>query len=75
MDLNRSFFLHQLRILGINFAKQIHSSQEKATWAEYWQLQWSPESEIQLVESVLKGDTVEQAASFVLKEQAESSEK
>lgn len=75
MDLNRSFFLHQLRILGIPFAKQARSGQEKATWAELWQLQWTPEAEIQLVESVLKGDTVEQAASFVLKEQAESSDK
>lgn len=75
LDLNRSFFLHQLRILGICFAKQGRSSQEKATWAEFWQLQWTPEAEIQLVESVLKGDTVEQAASFVLKEQAESSDK
>lgn len=73
MDLNRSFFLHQLRILGISFARQGQTSQDRATWAEYWQLQWSPESEIQLVESVLKGDTVEQAASFVLKEQAENS--
>lgn len=75
LDLNRSFFLHQLRILGIGFAKPVRSSQEKATWAELWQLQWTPEAEIQLVESVLKGDTVEQAASFVLKEQAEGSDK
>ena len=75
LDLNRSFFLHQLRILGIGFAKAVRSSQEKATWAELWQLQWTPEAEIQLVESVLKGDTVEQAASFALKEQAEGSDK
>lgn len=75
LDLERSFFLHQLRILGICFASQENSSQDKATWAEYWRLQWTPEAEIQLVESVLKGDTVEQAASFVLKEEAENSTK
>ena len=71
MDLERSFFLHQLRILAIPFARQEQISQEKATWAEFWHLQWTPEAEIQLVESVLKGDTVRQAASFVLKEEAE----
>ncbi len=75
MDLERSFFLHQLRILAIPFARQEQISQEKATWAEFWHLQWTPEAEIQLVESVLKGDTVRQAASFVLKEEAEKAEK
>lgn len=75
LDLERSFFLHQLRILGIPFAKWMRSGQDKATWAEFWQIQWTPEAEIQLVESVLKGDTVSQAASFVLKEQAENSSK
>lgn len=75
MDLERSFFLHQLRILDISFAKWEHTRQEKATWAEHWHLQWTPEAEIQIVESVLKGDTIRQAASFVLKEQAEHGEK
>ena len=36
-------------------------------WAESWILQWTPEAEIQIVEAVLKGDTVEQAAAFALK--------
>ncbi len=71
IDLERSFFLHQIRILGISFAKWERARQEKATWAEHWHLQWTPEAEIQIVESVLKGDTIRQAASFVLKERAE----
>lgn len=75
IDLERSFFLHQLRILQIRFAKQESISQEKATWGELWHLQWTPEAEIQLVETVLKGDTIRQAASFVLKEEAEGTEK
>ncbi|MDO5416993.1 MAG: DUF5682 family protein, partial [Lachnospiraceae bacterium] len=68
LDLERSFFLHRLRVLGIRFASFERVSQENATWAERWNLMWTPEAEIQLVEAVLKGDTVEQAAAFVLKE-------
>lgn len=70
-DLYRSFFLHKLQILGIHFAEEQSVRQEKATWAEEWILQWTPESEIQIVEAALKGDTVELAASFVLKERVE----
>lgn len=71
LDLNRSFFLHRLRTLGISFAVLKQSGQTGATWAEDWVLRWTPEAEIQLVESVLKGDTVEQAASFSLKNRAD----
>lgn len=71
LDLFRSYFLNQLRVLQISFAKEQPVSQENATWAEHWVLQWTPESEIELVESALKGDTIAQAASFVLKEQVE----
>ena len=67
LDLERSFFLHQLRILNIRFASLAGKRQENATWAENWLLQWTPEAEIQIVEAVLKGDTVEQAAGFELK--------
>lgn len=71
MDLERSFFLHKLRVLGIQFGSLQAVSQDKATWAERWMLRWTPEAEIQIVEAVLKGDTIEQAASFVLKERIE----
>lgn len=71
LDLNRSFFLHKLRVLGLDFAKWIPSSQDNATWSESWVICWTPESEIVLVESALKGDTVELAASFQLKEAVE----
>ncbi|MEM7230701.1 MAG: DUF5682 family protein [Planctomycetota bacterium] len=65
LDLHRSSFFHRLRILEIDFAKrQRGSASESTTWAEEWHLQWSPESEIQLVESILLGETVELAAAF-----------
>nr|WP_288916256.1 DUF5682 family protein [uncultured Lachnoanaerobaculum sp.] len=68
LDLNRSFFLYRLVVLGIDFAKIKRSSQDNATWAENWILQWTPEAEIQIVESVLKGDTIVDAVAFVLGE-------
>ena len=67
-DLNRSFFLYRLVTLGIDFAKIERNRQDNATWAENWILQWTPEAEIQIVESVLKGDTIDEAVAFVLGE-------
>jgi len=66
LGLNRSFFLHRLNILGIHFAEQTARFQENATWAELWRLQWTPETEIEIVEASLNGDTIEQASKFVL---------
>lgn len=71
LDLNRSFFLHRLRVLGIHFAAIMRSRQEKANWGEYWELRWTPEVEIEVVESSLLGDTIEGAAAFALKERAD----
>ena len=74
LDLNRSFFLHKLRVLKIEFANKMATKQDSATWAEDWTVCWTPESEIALVESALKGDTVELAASFELKERVENAD-
>lgn len=68
LDLNRSFFLYRLVTLGIDFAKIERNRQDNATWAENWILQWTPDAEIQIVESVLKGDTIDEAVAFVLGE-------
>jgi hypothetical protein len=43
------------------------TSQQSTTWAEKWLLQWSPESEIELVEAVLLGETVELATGYKFK--------
>lgn len=71
LDLNRSFFLHELRVLGVSFAALQAVKQDNATWAENWVLRWTPEAEIELVEAALSGDTVAQAASLRLKERVE----
>lgn len=71
LDLRRSFFLHRLRVLSIHFGRLLPSRQDKANWGEYWELRWTPEIEIEVVESALLGDTIQDAASFALKERGE----
>jgi hypothetical protein len=68
LDLRRSSFLHRLRVLGISFAVPASTRQQSASWAENWHVQWTPESEIQLVEAVLLGETIELAAAFKFKQ-------
>ncbi len=75
IDLHRSFFLHRLRVIQVGFAQQQAVSQDNATWSEHWVVRWTPEAEIDLVESALRGDTIDGAASFVMKERVESADK
>ncbi len=72
IDLHRSFFLHRLRVIQVGFAQQQAVSQDNATWSEHWVVRWTPEAEIELVESALKGDTIDGAASFAMKERVEN---
>jgi hypothetical protein len=74
LDLGRSSFFHRLRVLGVTFVSPLRTSQQSATWAEKWVLQWSPESEIQLIEAVLLGETVELATAYKFKTILESCE-
>lgn len=74
LDLERSTFLHRLKVLEISFAEPRTTRQESATWSEHWDLQWSPESEIALVEAVLLGETVELATAFKFKTRLENCE-
>ena len=73
LDLQRSSFFHRLRVLGISFAKPGAVRQQSANWAEKWFLQWTPESEIEVVEAVLLGETVELATVYKFKSQLETS--
>lgn len=68
MDLNRSFFLHQLEVLEVSFGKSINTYQQDANWKEVWTICWRPETEIEIVESALYGDTVEMATAYMFKE-------
>ncbi|MWV42135.1 hypothetical protein GRF59_00695 [Paenibacillus sp. HJL G12] len=72
LDLNRSTWFHRLKLLGIHFVKENGKSQDQAAWAEHWVIQWTPEVEIEVVESTLLGETVETAAGFVLQQRLEN---
>src|SRR5947207_10508449 len=67
LDLNRSSFFHRLRVLEIGFAQPVATREQSTNWKERWNLQWSPESEIALVEAVLLGETVELATAYKFK--------
>lgn len=72
IDLHRSFFMHRIRVLGVSFGQFCPVNQDNATWSEHWIVHWTPEAEIELVESALKGDTIVGAASFAMKERVEN---
>lgn len=74
LDLFRSFFLHRLKLLSISFQQMKPKTQQSATWSESWILHWTPEAEIELVESTLRGETVELAAAYVFKERLDNSQ-
>lgn len=73
LDLNRSFLFHRLRLLGIDLVNIRASGQTDATWAEHWVMKWSPEVEIQVVESTLLGETIEIASAYVLQQKLDGS--
>lgn len=72
LDLNRSRLFHRLQVLGVQFSEPIATSQQWTTWAEKWTLRWTPECEIQLVESVLLGETLELAVAHRLNQTLEN---
>ena len=71
LDLERSYFFHRLRVLKISFVNFLDKVQDNKTWAEDWVLQWTPEAEIEIVEAILKGDTIEFATAFELMQRIE----
>ncbi|MBR1824528.1 MAG: hypothetical protein IJ779_09900 [Ruminococcus sp.] len=75
LDLNRSFFMQRLIEAGIHFGTQLSTNQDKATWSEKWSVCWTPETEIQIVEASLNGDTVEESAKNSLNMRLIGSEK
>jgi hypothetical protein len=68
IDLNCSTFLHRLKVLNLHFARELPVNQDSATWKELWELRWTPEVEIEIVETNLKGETIELATAYLLKE-------
>ena len=68
-DLERSIFLHRLQILHIKWGFRSDVS-GKGTFKEQWRLQWDPAFSIDIIEKGNQGNTVEEAASNYLLQQA-----
>lgn len=70
-DLERSVFLHRLLLLGIEWGKQQHIT-GKGTFKEQWRLQWDPSYSVEIIERGNLGNTVAEAATNSVLEQAVS---
>ena len=70
-DLERSVFLHRLLLLGIEWGKQQYTT-GKGTFKEQWRLQWDPGYSVEIIERGNLGNTVEEAATNGVLEQAKA---
>ncbi len=68
--LERSQLLHRLNILGIPWGKLHETRGAKGTFREIWQTEWKPEFAIAIIEASLWGNTVVDAASAKITDEA-----
>ena len=61
LDLERSVFLHRLRLLGVEWGAAERAS-GKGTFKELWRLEWRPELALAVIEAAVWGTTVADAA-------------
>lgn len=66
--LAKSILLHRLTILGVTWGQLSSSGNSRGTFREKWILEWLPEYAVTLVENLVYGSTIEQAASNKLTE-------
>lgn len=73
-DAERSAFLHRLVHLGapVGTLREAHAGFGQTLFREKWRLRWSPELEPALVEKSLLGDTIEAAATALVRERLKS---
>jgi hypothetical protein len=60
--LDRSTLLHRLALLGAPWGKLTDAGRSRGTFRERWVLRWEPEFAVQLVENLVHGPTIAQAA-------------
>lgn len=60
--LGKSVLLHRLNILEIPWGRLSDAGGSRGTFRERWQLLWQPEYAVKLVENLVYGSTIEQAA-------------
>ncbi len=62
VDLERSYLLRRLAILGIAWGSGGERAAGKGTFKESWRIQWQPEFAVKLIEAGVHGNTVAHAA-------------
>ncbi len=69
-DASRSAFLHRLIFLGVEIGTLQRETApfSQSVFKEHWRLKWSPKIEAALIERNLHGDTIEAAATTLLRE-------
>jgi hypothetical protein len=60
-DLNRSYLLHRLNLIGVPWGAIERSGGGKGTFHELWRVQWQPEFAVRLIEAGIWGNTVSEA--------------
>lgn len=70
-DRARSYLLHRLHLLGIDWGKTVRTAQKsKGTFHEHWRLSWQPRYEIDIIIASRYGHTIESAATSWCEERA-----
>lgn len=59
----RSTLLHRLTVLSVPWGRPLDPGKSRGTFRERWMLAWEPEYAVELVENLIFGATIEQAAS------------
>jgi hypothetical protein len=66
--LMRSTLLHRLNALDVPWGRLTDAGRSRGTFRENWQLRWEPEFAVRLVENLVHGSTIAEAASGRLTE-------
>ncbi|MEW1951897.1 DUF5682 family protein [Terrabacter sp. NPDC080008] len=69
-QLARSVLLHRLRVLDVPWGTPVETGRTLGTFKEAWELEWTPELAVAVIEASLYGTTVGSAAESRITEQA-----
>ncbi|WP_322797848.1 DUF5682 family protein [Thermoflexus sp.] len=77
-EVQQSIFLHRLRVGQISFASylqgEISAYETLSTVVEKWRLQWTPLTDISLMESIVLGNTLAEIAGYQIRKRLEHPE-
>lgn len=68
LDLERSRFLHRLKLLGIDWGAREEIAVRGSSFREIWRLRWTPEMSVALNQAGIRGLTVRDAAAAKVRE-------